>query len=75
MKRMTIKVENAPRYEKRKENALKDFIKAFVKHYDDLDSLCKRLQDDYNGDKDFVQVEEDRIVLASLLDLFDEMEK
>jgi hypothetical protein len=72
---MTIKVENAPRYEKRKENTLKDFIKAFENYYGDLDSLYKRLQDDYNGDKGFVQVEEDRIVLASLLDLFDEMEK
>ena len=54
---------------------MKDFIKAFENYYGDLDSLYKRLQDDYNGDKGFVQVEEDRIVLASLLDLFDEMEK
>jgi hypothetical protein len=70
---MTIKVENAPRLERRKENALNNFIKAFESYYEDLDSLCKRLQDDYNGDKDFIQVEEDRVVLASLLDLFDEI--
>jgi hypothetical protein len=73
MKRMTIKVENAPRYKKRKENALNNFIKAFESYYGDLDILCKRLQDNYNGDKDFVQVEEDTTILASLLDLFDEI--
>ena len=35
----------------------KDFIKSLTL---DLDKLCRKLQDDYNDGKEFVQSEEDR---------------
>lgn len=49
----------------------KKFYKVVEKYYSDLDYLCKRLQDDYNGVKDFNQEEQDRLALCMLLDTFD----
>jgi hypothetical protein len=52
----------------------KKTLKTLFNYYDILDSLCKRLQDDYNGNKHFVQLEEDRIALSILLETFDELD-
>lgn len=34
-----------------------------------LDSLCRRLQDDYNGEKPFEQYEEDRLAVYNVIEL------
>ena len=46
----------------------------FKLYYSDLDDLAKRLQDNYNDDKKFIQKEQDRLALTMLLDTFDEIE-
>lgn len=43
-------------------------------YYKVLDDLAMRLQEDYNGDKPFVQKEEDRLALCFILDFFDDLE-
>ena len=48
-------------------------FKVVTDYYDNLDSLAKRLQDDYSGDKPFVQQEEDRLGLCFILDFFDDL--
>lgn len=53
---------------------MQEFYYAFADYYDDLDDLARRLQDDYNGGKEFMQQEEDRLGLCFLLDMFDDME-
>ena len=40
---------------------------------DVLDDLCRRLQDDYAGDKDFEQYEDDRCAVYDAIDLIDEL--
>lgn len=40
---------------------------------DVLDDLCKRLQDDYAGAKDFEQYEDDRCAVYDAIDLIDEL--
>lgn len=51
-----------------------EFVKLVSVYRDDLDCLCKRLQNSYEGG-DFEQNEEDRIALCAILDAFDEVEK
>ena len=36
-----------------------------------LDSLCKRLQDDYNGINEFYQYEEDRLVVYNTIEILE----
>ena len=52
-----------------------DFINIVKENYDILNNLCKRLQDDYNGEKAFEQYEEDRLALYNILESFDRIEK
>lgn len=40
-------------------------------YYDILDNLTKKLQDNYNDNKEFEQNEEDRLALCSILESFD----
>lgn len=40
----------------------------------ELDDLCKRLQDDYNGVKEFKQYEEDRLVVYDVIELLEKGE-
>lgn len=40
-------------------------------YYNDLDSLAKRLQDNWNEDIEFCQEEQDRLALCMILDLVD----
>ncbi len=40
---------------------------------DVLDDLCKRLQDDYAGDKDFEQYDDDRCAVYDAIELLDEL--
>lgn len=54
---------------------LEEFYKIVQFYYEDLDSLAKRLQDDYNGEKPFEQEEQDRLGICYILDHIDEMEK
>lgn len=54
---------------------LKELDDKFKAYYKDLDSLSKRLQDDYAGDKPFEQLEEDRLALCGILDCIDEDEQ
>lgn len=37
----------------------------------ELDDLCKRLQDDYNGVKEFEQYEEDRLAIYTTIELLE----
>jgi len=46
---------------------------AIKDYYPSLDALAKKLQDDYNGDKPFVQQEEDRLGLCFILDYYDDI--
>ncbi len=48
---------------------MKRIVWALNGYYEDLDSLCARLQEDYNGGKNFQQMEEDRLGLCFILDL------
>ena len=48
----------------------KDFIKNLTA---DLDVLCKKLQDNYNDDKEFVQSEEDRIAVYDAIEYLNEV--
>lgn len=57
-----------------KAEKMQEFYYAFAAYYEDLDNLARKLQDDYNGDKEFMQQEEDRLGLCFLLDMFDDME-
>lgn len=52
---------------------LKEFYDLVKSYYTDLDSLVKRLQDDYAGDEPFDQLEEDRIGLCLILDTIDDL--
>src|SRR5690606_29793221 len=53
------------------DNALFHFI---LENYEQLDSIVARLQKQYNSDtEDFIQQEEDRLVLYNLLELFDDL--
>ena len=47
------------------------FIETFSAYYNDLDSLCKRLQDEYNDDIKFESDVQDRVALGGILDAFD----
>lgn len=47
-----------------------DFIKSLTM---DLDSLCRRLQDNYNDDKEFVQTEEDRLAVYDAIEYLNEV--
>lgn len=47
------------------------FIETFSTYYSDLDSLCKRLQDEYNDDIKFESDVQDRVALGGILDAFD----
>lgn len=40
---------------------------------ENLHSLCRRLQDDYSGEKPFEQSEEDRIAVYDVIDTLDEI--
>lgn len=55
--------------------AVKEFLKIFELYYNDIDNLCKRLQDDYNDEISFVADEQDRLALCGVLDAFDEINK
>ena len=46
----------------------KEIIKALLLYKEDLNSLCGRLQADYNGDKEFEQMEEDRLGLCYIME-------
>lgn len=48
----------------------KDFIKNLTI---DLDILCRKLQDNYNDDKEFVQGEEDRIAVYDAIEYLNEV--
>lgn len=52
----------------------KKFYEAFKVYYSDIDDLCARLQDDYNGGPEFQQDDQDRLALCMLCDLFDAVE-
>lgn len=47
-----------------------DFIKSLTM---DLDSLCRKLQDNYNDDKEFVQTEEDRLAVYDAIEYLNEV--
>jgi hypothetical protein len=47
----------------------------FKKILIDLDDLCKRLQDDYNGEEEFEQKEEDRLVVYNIVEIMHTLEK
>lgn len=47
----------------------------FKKILIDLDDLCKRLQDDYNGEEKFEQKEEDRLVVYNIVEIMHTLEK
>lgn len=49
--------------------------RAIKEYYPSLDSLAKKLQDDYNDGVPFVQREEDRLGLCFILDYYDDIEK
>jgi len=57
-----------------KAEKMQEFYYTFGSYYEDLDNLAKKLQDDYNGGKEFMQQEEDRLGLCFLLDMFDDVE-
>lgn len=48
----------------------KDFIKNLTI---DLDILCRKLQDNYNDDKEFIQGEEDRIAVYDAIEYLNEV--
>ena len=48
--------------------------RAIKEYYPSLDSLAKKLQDDYNDGVPFVQREEDRLGLCFILDYYDDIE-
>lgn len=50
-----------------------EFINVFITYYNDLDNLCKRLQDEYNGNVEFVSDSQDRLALCGVLDAFDKI--
>lgn len=52
----------------------KKFYEAFKAYYNDVNDLCSRLQDDYNGGPEFEQDDQDRLALCMLCDLFDAVE-
>ena len=54
---------------------IEDFIKTFNTYYEELDDLCKRLQEDYNCGEEFEQEEEDRLALCGILDSFDKLKE
>ena len=47
----------------------KDFVNNLIS---DLDTLCRKLQDNYNDGKKFVQTEEDRVALYNAIELLNE---
>ena len=51
----------------------KEIIKTLLLYKEDLNSLCGRLQADYNGDKEFKQMEEDRLGLCYIMELVEEL--
>ena len=51
----------------------KEIIKALLLYKKDLNSLCSRLQADYNCDKEFEQMEEDRLGLCYIMELVEEL--
>lgn len=48
----------------------KDFIKSLIV---DLDVLCRKLQDNYNDNKEFVQTEEDRLAVYDAIEYLNEV--
>lgn len=53
------------------EEGYKKFYESFKTYYSNVDNLCQKLQDDYNGGSKF---EQDRLALCMLCDLFDAVE-
>ena len=53
---------------------MRRLYKAINDYYNVLDDLARRLQDNYNNGKEFEQVEEDRLAICGILDLFEEIE-
>lgn len=47
-----------------------DFIKSLTL---DLDELCRKLQDNYNDNKEFVQSEEDRLAVYDAIEYLNEV--
>lgn len=54
---------------------MNELFNTIKNNYDILDNLTKRLQDNYNNDTEFEQMEEDRIALSSLLECFDSIKE
>ena len=53
-----------------------EFVEYLEKAYDLFNDLCHRLQQTYESDNDeFIQYEEDKIIMANLLDLFDKYKR
>lgn len=48
----------------------KEFIKSLTL---ELDKLCRKLQDNYNDDKEFVQSEEDRVAVYNAIEYLNEV--
>ena len=71
-KEAQIRAELAEKRSNEIKARLYDMVKLY---YRDLDDLTKRLQDDYAGDKPFVQMEEDRLGLCAVLDHYDELKR
>ena len=54
---------------------MEDLKKYLCKSYNELDNLCKRLQDNYNNDVEFEQHEEDRLVIYNILEKIDKLKE
>ena len=54
---------------------MEELIKYLYKSYNELDNLCKRLQDNYNNDVEFEQHEEDRLVIYNILEKIDALKE
>lgn len=67
---MKLMYKEEVNFDEPKEKDVIEFLKIIHK---DLEDLQLRLVLDYNGDKDFEQTEEDRLVLGNLLDLLDNL--
>lgn len=67
---MKLMYKEEVNFDEPKEKDVIEFLKII---HEDLEDLQLRLVLDYNGDKDFEQTEEDRLVLGNLLDLLDNL--
>ncbi len=48
-----------------------DIIEYLKNNKHELDSLCKRLQNNYNNDTAFEQAEEDRLIIYNILEMLE----